>query len=125
MTKTIADTVATIGDAVADRIRLADLPAKLTLTAHFDPAMGRKRVGYSFDIDGYQSVAVLVYLPSDDKLEGVTFKRADATATRIAGGRKVKFTWENGDRLVTMTCPIKTPATALQSIEVTTSDDEA
>lgn len=124
MTKTIANAVATIGDAVADRIRLADLPAKLTVVAHFNPNMGNKRVGYSFDIDGYGSVAVLVYLPADDKLDGATFKRDDATATRIAGGRRVKFTWEDGDRLVTMTCPVKTPAAALTSITVTTSDDE-
>lgn len=123
MVSTIGDSVATIptiGDLVADRIPLSEIPATLHVAANFDPNMGRSRIGYRWSIDGeYASVEVLVYTNPDDAFPETKLSRADATASRIAGGRRVKFTWElGGGRLVTMTCPVKTPADALQKLVV-------
>jgi len=120
MAKTIGESVRTLGDIVADRIALADLPSQLVASLAFDPNMGNTRTGYRFDIDGYGSVLILAYLPEDDKLEGVTFKRDDAAAARVAGGRRVKFTWQDGDRLVVMTVPTAMPVDKVTSIKLAT-----
>lgn len=129
MTQTMADAVPeaapTLADVVPDRIALADIPSTLHADAVFDPNMGRNRVGYRFSIDGqYRSVEVLVYHDPDDTFPKTTLKRSEATSVgRIGGGRRAKFEWElDGGRLVTMTCPIQTPVTALDKIVVTTVD---